>query len=72
MRILAVYFVVVLSGFLSGCAEEFQCSVDYDCPGAQVCNVDSGACEAFVCEADEDCKNPTQRCQKNACVAGPK
>ncbi len=53
---------------LLGCAEDFVCAVDYDCPASEVCNVSSGQCEAFTCEVATDCPNPTDACITNRCT----
>lgn len=61
--------LVSTSATAFGCAEDFVCTVDYDCPGSEFCNTQTGSCEPFVCDVDDDCPNPTDRCDQNRCVA---
>ena len=63
-------FSLLASLLASACAEDFECTVDYECDGAQVCNVSSGKCETLECDTDDQCPNPvTQKCEKNHCIA---
>jgi hypothetical protein len=66
-------FALLLASLLvtisfSSCAEDFVCTVDYECPSTEICNVSTGTCETFTCDSDDDCTNPTQHCVKQRCV----
>ena len=61
--------LLILPIFAIACSNgSSKCTVDYDCPGDQICNVQTGECEAPQCKTNKDCGNPYMICQNNRCI----
>jgi len=62
-----ILFLAVIE--LTACgSDDGGCTVDYDCPGLEICV--QKACVPFVCKVDADCVDPAMICQENSCVPG--